>query len=185
MKGCFYVGISLYRWYVSNVFGVRAVFNVDTSHIFLQGLLATITLIESMASIGGAKSCAGWEVGFLLCSVSATALPGLGVSSQVAGAEALRVRLKQALFLLSVFPSPHTGVFGPKEGSNELSDLRAYRGLMCCLCRHLRLCSVTAQGCVFSCCGCPRSSARLWHGVSRARAFTRLGLRLGACGCKN
>lgn len=76
-----------------------------------------------MTSVGGAKSCSGCEVG-LLCSASPAALPGVWINSQVAGIETLRVRLREDLFPLSVFPSPHTGAFGPKEGNSELSDVR-------------------------------------------------------------
>lgn len=47
------------------------------------------------------------------------------VSCQVAGAEALRIGLEQALFPLSVFPFPHSGPVFPKEGRvlTERSDV--------------------------------------------------------------
>lgn len=49
-------------------------FDVDTSHVFLQGVLTAITLIEGVAGDGGAST--GWEVGLPLCSVSVTTLSG-------------------------------------------------------------------------------------------------------------
>ena len=42
-----------------SVFAVRAGFDVDTSHIFPQGMLATVTLVGDVAGDGGARACAG------------------------------------------------------------------------------------------------------------------------------
>lgn len=41
---------------LSSIFGLRADFDVDTSHIFPQGVLATVTLIGSMVGAGGCKN---------------------------------------------------------------------------------------------------------------------------------
>ena len=45
LKGCSYVGASLYGPHVLNAFGKRAAFDVDKSDIFPQGVLTTITLV--------------------------------------------------------------------------------------------------------------------------------------------
>lgn len=84
---------------------------MDTSHVFSgQDLLATVTLRESVASVGGAKSCSGYEVG-LLCPASPAALPGVWVNSQAAGIETLRVKLRWDLFPLSVPLLPTLGLW--------------------------------------------------------------------------
>ena len=67
------------------IFGERAGFNMDTSHIFLQGVLAVFPLTGSVAGIGGCKACVGYEVGFPLCSVAVTILSGAGSAPQVMG----------------------------------------------------------------------------------------------------
>ena len=43
-KWCFYVGVSLCRLCVLNVFGARDGFDVDASHVFTKGVLTAITL---------------------------------------------------------------------------------------------------------------------------------------------
>ena len=78
LKVCFYVRASLCGLHVPNIFGVRAGFDVDTSHVFPQGVLATITLIWGVAGLVGARAYTRCEVGFLLCSVAVTALSGSG-----------------------------------------------------------------------------------------------------------
>ena len=61
-----------------NAFGGRAGFDVDGSHAFPQGVLTAITLVGCVADDGGARTCAGCEVGLLLCSVVITAMSGAG-----------------------------------------------------------------------------------------------------------
>lgn len=47
-----------------SVFGVRAGFDVDANHIFPRGVLDTVTLIECVAGMGGAREPpAGCEAG--------------------------------------------------------------------------------------------------------------------------
>ena len=58
LKGCFYVGVSLCRRHVPSVFGVKAEFYVDDSHIFPEGVLATVTLIGGVTAVGGTRACA-------------------------------------------------------------------------------------------------------------------------------
>ena len=89
-----------------------------------------------------------------------------GVCSQVAGVEALRVRLKLVLFPLTVcFPiSLHLELCPNGEKCWSKWGSCAYKGPMLCLCICLWLCSPCSH--IFPCCGCPRSSARLWYRVS-------------------
>ena len=42
LRVCFYVGATLYRVCLSKVFGTRAGFGIDTSHVFAQGVLTFI-----------------------------------------------------------------------------------------------------------------------------------------------
>lgn len=51
-------------------------FDLDQSHIFLQGVLATITLVRGGPGIGGARARA--EVGFPLFSLAITSLLEMG-----------------------------------------------------------------------------------------------------------
>lgn len=80
LKGCFYVGVSLCRLCVSNIFGARTGFGVDAGHVFLQSVLAVIPLIAGLLV---SRACARWEVGSLLCSMAVTTLSGAGSASQM------------------------------------------------------------------------------------------------------
>ena len=57
LKGCFYVGASLYRLCESDIFGVRASFGVDACRVFPQSALAIIFLVEVCA-----QPCGGPEI---------------------------------------------------------------------------------------------------------------------------
>ena len=59
-----YVVASLYSLCVLSVFEVRARFDVKKSHVFLQGVLATITLVGSGAGDGGPRAGVSCDVGF-------------------------------------------------------------------------------------------------------------------------
>ena len=50
------MGVSLCRLYRPNAFGKRAGFDVDTSHVFPQGVLAAITFVVDVAGDRGAKA---------------------------------------------------------------------------------------------------------------------------------
>lgn len=63
---------SLSILFVSNIFGVRDGFDMDSSHIFPQGMMASITKIRGVIGIEGFKACGVCEVGFPLCSVAVT-----------------------------------------------------------------------------------------------------------------
>ena len=65
-----------------SAFNGRAGFDVDASHIFPQGVLAAVTLVGPVAGDGGAKVCAGCEVG-LLCSLAVTTLSGAGFAPKL------------------------------------------------------------------------------------------------------
>ena len=58
--------------------GWRAAFDVDASHVFPQGMLATITLVRGGTGDGGARAVDRYETRLLLCSVAITALSGVG-----------------------------------------------------------------------------------------------------------
>ena len=73
LKGYSYVGASLCRLCLPSAFGGRAGFDVDTSCIFPQGVLTTVTLVGGVAGDGGARACARCEAGLPLCSVAVTA----------------------------------------------------------------------------------------------------------------
>lgn len=62
---------------MSSVFGVRADFDMDVSHILPQSVLATIILIVAMVGVRRSKACAVNEVG-LLCSMAVATLSGVG-----------------------------------------------------------------------------------------------------------
>ena len=52
---------------MSNVFSVKTGCDVDTSQVFLQGVLTAITLIVVVAGVGGSTASAGCELGLSLC----------------------------------------------------------------------------------------------------------------------
>ena len=56
LKGCSYVGGSLCRLWVSNALYESARFDVDASRVFLQDVLATITLVGGGAGDGDART---------------------------------------------------------------------------------------------------------------------------------
>ena len=78
LKECFYVGAFLYRLHMPNIFGGRAGFDMDASHVFLQGTLAAIHLVWDGAGERMTKTGARCEVGLTLWSVAVTALSCVG-----------------------------------------------------------------------------------------------------------
>ena len=79
-------------------------------------MLAAIILVGVGTGGGGSRARARCELGLLLFSVAVPALSGVGVWSQGAIAEALRVESKLVLFSLSVY-TPSNSIFSP-EGSS-------------------------------------------------------------------
>ena len=66
--GCYYVGASLYRLFMPSAFGGKAGFDMNTSHIFAQGVLAAWW--EGEAGAGEMRAGARFELGLLLCWVA-------------------------------------------------------------------------------------------------------------------
>lgn len=132
-----------------------------------SGVLVTITLIGGVACVEGAKTCTRCEIGFLLCLVASPSyqkrglLPSCWCGSLEGWAGFVPFKC--------VFPSPHTGAlpFTPEEGGVEACGACALAELQCAFCVCVCTSTHTAQSCLLPCCGCPRSSTRLWHEVSR------------------
>lgn len=66
---------------VPSGFGGIAGFDLNTSHVFSQVLLAVITLIVGVAGDVGTRAGYRFELRLPLCSVAVSALLGLGVGS--------------------------------------------------------------------------------------------------------
>ena len=75
LKGCSYVEVPLCRLHVSDVFGGRAGFNMDASHVFSQGVLTGITLKGDGAGDRGTRAGAQCEAELSLRSLAITTLP--------------------------------------------------------------------------------------------------------------
>lgn len=58
LKGCFDVRLSLCSLYESSVFGERALFGMNASHVFPQSVLAIIPLVDSVIGILS-RTCTG------------------------------------------------------------------------------------------------------------------------------
>lgn len=71
------MGAPLCRQHVLNVFGIRAGFDVDTSHIFPQGMLASITLTVDVVGVRRPEACTVCEVGLAFCSMVIATLLGV------------------------------------------------------------------------------------------------------------
>ena len=52
---------------MSNIFGARAGFGMDASHVFLQNVLTVIPLIGGVVAVVVSRDCAGCEAGLPLC----------------------------------------------------------------------------------------------------------------------
>lgn len=78
LKRCSYVGAFLYRLHIPSAFDGRAGFDMDPTHVFPQGVLAAMTLVEGRAGDEGATARAIREARLLLCSVAVTTLLGVG-----------------------------------------------------------------------------------------------------------
>ena len=63
---------------VPSDFRDRARFDVSISHIFSQGVIASIIVVEDGAEESGAKAESKCEEGLSLCSVTVTTLLGVG-----------------------------------------------------------------------------------------------------------
>ena len=170
LNGCFYVGASLCRLCLSNVFGAWAYFARDTSHICSQSFLAPITLIGGLVSVGGAKACAGCEARHLLSSMTTVTL----LKRQCLFPSCLS-RNPECLVQSGSIPLECISYLIFASNIGNKSELSTHRGLTHYLCSHRQLHSDAAQVCVFFiCCGHPRSLDRPWHGMSGVGALARI-----------
>ena len=69
LKVCPYVGASLDSLCVLSPFGKRAGFDGNTCPFFPPGVPSATNLIQGGSGKGGARAGAGYQAGFLLCSV--------------------------------------------------------------------------------------------------------------------
>ena len=102
LKGFLYVRASLYSLHVPSGYGRRARSDVSKSHIFPQGVLAAISLVEGGAGDGRARARA--RASSMLSGHHC--LTGGRVGAQGTGAEALKVRSELVPFPLSVCTTP-------------------------------------------------------------------------------
>ena len=91
--------------YVSNNFGARAEFCMDSIHVFLQSVLVILPFLKGVVSFVLPRSCAGCEVEISLYSVAISTLLGK-VCSPVIAVKTLRFEFDQVPMLLSVLLDP-------------------------------------------------------------------------------
>ena len=96
---------------MSNNFGARAEFCMDSIHVFLQSVLVILPFLRGVVSFVLPRSCAGYEVEISL-SVAISALLGK-VCSPVTAVKTLRFEFDQVPMLLSVLLDPE--VFGSSK----------------------------------------------------------------------
>lgn len=120
----------LNRLCISNIFGVRAGFSMNASHIFPQGVLVVFPLIGVVVGFGGFKAFTGCEAGFPLCYVNCCRPVKGEAYSSVVGVEPTRVRFNHA-------PIAHEFESCTKGGDCWRKwDPCGHRGPNHCLCRH-------------------------------------------------
>ena len=124
-KGFPCVGASLYSLHVPSGFGGRTRCEVNTSHVFLKGVLAAITLVGGGAGDGGARIRARCELELPFCDHHGPIR--VGVRSQANVAEALRVGSELTLFPLSVV-SPLSWHQHPHPRGKECWSKRGWWG---------------------------------------------------------
>lgn len=73
-----HMGASLYKLHMPNASGGKAELDIDSGHIFPQGVLAALTLVSGRTGDWGARASTGRDLGFPLYSVPVTTLSGLG-----------------------------------------------------------------------------------------------------------
>lgn len=96
----------------AHVFGARAGFDMNTSHVFLQAVLAFITLVGVGVGEAGARARTRFEEGFPLVSSHHYPIKS-GVRSQDAGSESLKFRFELAQFSLCVLHPLRTSTLNP------------------------------------------------------------------------
>lgn len=70
------MGASQFSLSVPSGFGGKTVSDMKMSYIFLLGVLAALTLVESGTRNGGTRASARCELGLLLITIAITALLG-------------------------------------------------------------------------------------------------------------
>lgn len=83
LKGCLCVGVPLCSMHVPTSFDGRAGSELSTGHIFLQCVLAVITLAWGEFGDGVARDRARCELGLILWSVAISTLFGVGLGRKV------------------------------------------------------------------------------------------------------
>ena len=78
LEGVSLCGSMIYSLRVPSGFGERAEFDVNTSHVFPQGVLAAITLVGCGAGDRGVRAKARCELRIPLCSVAVLLYLGWG-----------------------------------------------------------------------------------------------------------
>lgn len=78
LKGCFYVGASVYSLPESNIFGVRAVFSMDACRVFPRCVLAIVPSMGTVTGVVVTRAYTKCPEGPPLPSVVATVLLGAG-----------------------------------------------------------------------------------------------------------
>ena len=78
LKGCFYVGASVCSLPESNIFGVRAVFSMDSCHVFPWCVLAIVPLMGAVTGVVVTTAYTKCPSGPPLPSVVVTVLLGAG-----------------------------------------------------------------------------------------------------------
>lgn len=143
--------------------------------IFLQGVLAAITLTESVVGVRECKACSGCEAGFLSALWWLPPFQGWGLLSSCWSRSPEGWDHSDSVSLECML-SPKGGEFWSKWG------LCGHKGPMPHLFRCQQLCSEAAQGHVH-----PVVSSDLvqgWEWCGWIGEFTILGLGEGFCGCR-
>ena len=108
LKGCPYVGISLYNLCVPSGIGETAGSEVSIDPIFPLNVLAATILMAGKSRDERARARARCELELFLCSITTIALwGGRGIGAQKAREEALWFGSKLVALLLSVHSSPN------------------------------------------------------------------------------
>lgn len=96
-------------------FGDRARFDVNTSHIFPQGVLASIIMVEDGAGESGARAEGRCEGGLSLCSVTVATLLGVGSDIKLLEQKPRGLSLKYLSSLEVYILLSSTGSLSPRE----------------------------------------------------------------------
>lgn len=116
-----------------SAFGWRAGSDMSTCHIFLQGVLAAISLVGGTSGNGGSRARARYEPGSLLCSVASTTLFGMGVGPKLLEQKPCSSCPTASIPSDCVLSSVTALALLPQRGAvleqEQLTDTGAYHGL--------------------------------------------------------